>query len=413
MNTGDHAPFHFPSPARHNGQPGQRTAPAARLLARRINHPPFPPHRQALVLGTLMAALLTGCGEGAHTGTGADAASTPKAAAASATDTTATSTSNAANTAPQPGTSPDKASGVETTAPRTKADEEVVLPTAADAPFNGDGVSGELFSAMLLDAWSDRGFAAAQMPPYASAVDFQQRNAEQPPALPDPAIPRVSVQQRLIGNQYLDGKTEGGYSPAVGSFTLQQNSGTWVDAQQPTVSYPLHSRMDLGLPVTNERNGDDGSLTLGQKLSLTPLITSATNTAGTSLRFSLDWRHPEDGSTIGHKSRVAWWTFDENDLPEPLSWYTTQGTAPAGSTVEIVVNKPREANRPELCWNIYVVGIDRNMYRTICTTWEVPQNWTYGQPLKFVRQVITERPAVYAGNPNPLSRLFAWSTKRQ
>lgn len=407
MTAGEHAHVNHSLPARRRGYRAQPDNPAGQSLT-----PPFGRRPQAVLLGTLMVTLLAGCGEGSG-GSSGDAANTPKAAATSATGSAAApeagpdSSANTGNAA-SPITRQTKAED-DPAFPTTEADDPP-LPTADDAPFNTNGITGELLAAMF-DAWSDRGTAAAALPPYASAIQADQSDTPQPNPLADSAIPRISVQQRLVGNQYLDGKTEGSYSPAVGNFTYQMKAGAWLDEKRPTATLPLHSGVELALSVTNSRNGNDGTLVLSRNISVTPQIASGSNRTGMSVDLPMDWVHFDESSSFGHKERVPYYQYLEPHLEWWHSWQSAYSPAagPDG-TVSMYVRKPKEANRPEFCWEFNLHVVDRSIYRKVCTTWEVPQNWTYGQPLKPVRQVVTDHAWLGSNSPYPQYRDFAWST---
>ncbi|MDO4681249.1 MAG: hypothetical protein Q4B17_00470 [Lautropia sp.] len=266
-------------------------------------------------------------------------------------------------------------------------------PIKADAPISHRGISGGVLATML-DAMSPRGNGAANLPPFAAAAegeipdwasDMDMFNSKPASLVREPR--RVSLQQLARATQYADGAASGAYAPATGNYLYLQRTGAWRSEGDPMSRVFGHAVLTLAVHMSNERNGDNGSLLLSRWLGMR------------------DQGVDKQGQPNDHSIELRGISTEESTgsaLPGDLAGsrrYAHDQLVPYGTVhdwrfnnmeqqVQLTVNQHRDANRRplndhvQLCWEIQrnAQGLPA-LGRMVCTVWQIPAGWAYGQPL--------------------------------
>ncbi|MDO5057514.1 MAG: hypothetical protein Q4E06_09345 [Lautropia sp.] len=265
-------------------------------------------------------------------------------------------------------------------------------PAKAEAPISIHGISGGVLATML-DAMSPRGNGAARLPPFAPAAEAEDPSFamerdmfNDKPASQARAPLRVSLQQLARVTQYADGATSGGYAPAVGSYLYLQRSGAWRSADDPMRPIFPHAVQTLAVHVSNERQGDKGSVLLSRWLGLRQQTVTRTGEAvddraelrGLATPDAAE--HARAGDPAGSKryahdelvryGTVHEWRFNDRQAQVKLWLEAHEDT-----------NRRRLDDQVRLCWEVNKQEPEPDLERNVCTVWQVPANWTYGQPL--------------------------------
>lgn len=265
-------------------------------------------------------------------------------------------------------------------------------PQKAKAPVSDRGISGGVLATML-DAMSPRGNGAANLPPFAPAAEAEDPSfamdrdmfSSKPASLVRPPL-RVSLQQLARATRYADGATSGAYAPAVGSYLYLQRSGAWQSADDPMRRVYGHAVLTLALHVSNERNGDNGSVLLSRWLGLRQQAVSkegepsdhtselrglATPAAAEHARAG----DPSGSKRYAHDDLVSYGTVHDwrfNDRQEQVQLTVTAHRDASNNPLD---------NQVRLCWEVKKAQPEPTLNRDVCTVWHVPGSWTYGQAL--------------------------------
>lgn len=267
-------------------------------------------------------------------------------------------------------------------------------PVKADAPVSSRGISGGVLATML-DAMSPRGNGAANLPPFASAAeteipdwarDRDMFNSKPATVAREPL--RVSLQQLARATQYADGAATGAYAPATGNYLYLQRSGAWRSEADPMRRVFGHAVVTLAVHVTNESHGNNGSVLLSRWLGMRD---QGVDKQGQPNDHSIELRglstdestasarpgDPAGSRRYAHDQLVSYyhsvheWRF--NNMEQQVRLIVTPHED---------ASKRRLDDHVQLCWEIdrITIGLP-SLTRKVCTVWQIPAGWTYGQPL--------------------------------
>lgn len=254
------------------------------------------------------------------------------------------------------------------------SDRKGTPPIAPDSlkttsePVNAHGISGAVLAAMF-DAFTPRAKGMRALPARATATDGLLGTT----ALKhDPQY--VSLHHDSRATTYADGGTAdaASHSPATGSYLYAFRSGAWTAPTQSRVAVRGVDQNTMALHVSNDP----------QKGFTLPRWTGL-NAYSVNFDNKQYWLY--QGEQVGEGNAAM--TIAPNDLlmfgkivqswhdPQQFSEEKTQD-AMVTLSVEQSQLDPRSA---DMCWTSRVQAATASKS---CTTWQIPQGWQPGQPLK-------------------------------
>ncbi|MDO4904608.1 MAG: hypothetical protein Q4A16_03510 [Lautropia sp.] len=246
----------------------------------------------------------------------------------------------------------------------------------AQAPISAVGVSGAVLAAMLDTRAPDLSMMGSDALPIAQPA--ANRYGE---AIEDSDTPFVSASQQLEPSNYVPLSDDAPFNPYVNDRYAPANGGSRYHASNfvqnrwnisSTAGTPFNAmEMSVGLATT------DTTLSLGEVLNLN--VGSGGNRSSTTLIASAAYSTAKD-DLVPYGQVLQQWN---NGL----------------AIVQLMLQQGKDGDEAELCWNVQVP----DMIRLVCNSWEVPDDWTPGQPLKLDSYYIEDNRSVY---PNEAGTLY-------
>lgn len=262
--------------------------------------------------------------------------------------------------------------------------------TPAQQPINEQGISGELFHALLglsMQNADYSGFPDEVITGYPADSSTWKKQDNPAPELPNIAAYQYYTDANDNGSPKNERTADGNFFLAQSNFFYHLNTGMKGSNSGSASEVFLNSSATIPVQVTDE----------GITLANTMKLEQETASQGPKT-YELKADAPKG------VSKMDFITFDTF----VQSYKGTDNTNSGSYSVQ--VKKGDNPQQAKLCWYDSVGSVSR----TVCQVWSVPGDWTFGKALNYDRTEVDDmRGYLPPTDFNPGARNFYWVTGPQ